>query len=146
MNEMSSIPPSQQRYLAGYIDVNIHEQSSLAGLFAEVCQEAYFFQKYLSQGIQDIRSLTQEELLAFVCGRLYERLLRGEIAFEWDSGKKVSSAEALALLKDPKTFRPSNPDAEGDYLVAIHIWSYDHREPFKTWMRYCVQKLFHRER
>ena len=139
MKNYNEMPVRQQRWLAGIIDRDIHEESPLVGLFAEVCDEASNFQKYMSKGTP---SRSEEELLAFVCSRLNKRLLRGEIALEWNSGTKVSPAEAEVVLKDPKTWEDRAGD---DYLKAVEIWSFDHRRPFGKWLAYWLVKLLKRQ-
>jgi hypothetical protein len=136
MREMNGIPARERRWLNDAIDVNVREESSLSELLGEVCEEADYFQKYMSKGTP---SRSPEELLAFVRARLSKRLLRGEISFERDGEGKLSSTEALAMLNKSETW---NVTREGNYVKAIHIWSYDHREPMTVWLRYWIRSRF----
>lgn len=138
--ENDEISVREQRWLNDAIDVNIHEESPLSELLGDVCEEAYYFQKYVSKGTQ---SRSPEELLAFVRARLRKRLLRDEISFEREGERKLTSAEALALLNGSETWNAA-PTSESNYLKAVHIWSYDHKKPLTVWFRYWIRSRFRR--
>ena len=140
MRKNGDIPARERRWLNEAIDVSIREEVLLSELLGDVCEEADYFRKYMSE---DTPSRPPEELLAFVRARLSKRLLRGEIFFERDGGGKLSSTEAIALLNESETWKPTLT-REGNYVIAVHIWSYDHREPLTIWLRYWIRSKFRR--